>query len=184
MKITKTHIEGLLILEPNVFKDERGYFFESYNKNALYKAGIDVEFVQDNQSLSQKDVVRGLHFQKPPFAQAKLIRVIKGSVIDYAVDIRKGSPTYGKYVSVFLSAENYKQFYIPEGFAHGFEALEDDTIFFYKCSNFFHKESEGCIFYNDKSINIDWKVKNPIVSKKDLAGDIFADFQTPFLYNL
>lgn len=180
MKIEKTKIEGPLIIEPNVFRDERGYFFESFNLKAIREAGISDNFVQDNQSCSQKNVVRGLHFQRPPFAQAKLVRVIKGSVVDFAVDIRKNSPTYGHYVSVFLSAENFRQFYIPIGFAHGFTALEDDTIFAYKCSNFYNKESEGSIIYNDPTVNIDWGTDAPIVSAKDLLAKPLKELNSPF----
>lgn len=180
MNIIKTEIDGLIILEPKIFHDERGYFFESFNEKVFKEAGVIDNFVQDNQSCSQKDVVRGLHFQKPPFAQAKLVRVIQGSVIDFAVDIRRNSPTYGKYVSVLLSGDNFKQFYIPVGFAHGFTALEDNTIFAYKCSNFYNKESEGSIIFNDPILNIDWKTPNPIVSDKDLLASNFADFVSPF----
>lgn len=180
MNIITTEIDGLIILEPKVFHDERGYFFESFNEKVFKEAGVLDNFVQDNQSCSQKDVVRGLHFQKPPFAQAKLVRVIRGSVIDFAVDIRKNSPTYGKYVSVLLSGDNFKQFYIPVGFAHGFTALEDNTVFAYKCSDFYNKESEGSIIFNDPLLNIDWKTSNPIVSDKDLLASNFADFVSPF----
>ncbi len=182
MEIIKTQIEGLLIIEPTVFKDDRGYFFESYNEQRYHEAGIMDVFVQDNQSCSQKGVVRGLHFQKPPYAQAKIVRVLRGAVRDFAVDIRKGSPTYGKYVSTLLSAENFRQFYIPAGFAHGFTALEDDTVFAYKCSNFYNKASEGCIMFNDKDLNIDWQIENPITSEKDMHGEAFATFVSPFEY--
>ena len=180
MEIINTEIEGLLIIEPTVFKDDRGYFFESYNEQRYHEVGIMDVFVQDNQSCSQKGVVRGLHFQKPPFAQAKIVRVLRGAVLDFAVDIRKGSPTYGKYVSTLLTADNFRQFYIPEGFAHGFTALEDNSVFAYKCSNFYNKASEGCILFNDKDLNIDWQVESPITSEKDLYGERFADFDSPF----
>ena len=182
MEIIKTPIEGLLIIEPTVFKDDRGYFFESYNEQRYRELGITDVFVQDNQSCSQKGVVRGLHFQKPPYAQAKIVRVLRGAVRDFAVDIRKGSPTYGKYLSTLLSAENFRQFYIPEGFAHGFTALEDNSVFAYKCSNFYNKASEGCIMFNDKDLNIDWQVENPITSEKDMYGEAFATFDSPFEY--
>ena len=182
MEIIKTSIEGLLIIEPTVFKDDRGYFFESYNEQRYRELGITDVFVQDNQSCSQKGVVRGLHFQKPPFAQAKIVRVLRGAVLDFAVDIRKGSPTYGKYVSTLLSADNFRQFYIPTGFAHGFTALEDNTVFAYKCTDFYNKASEGCILFNDSDLNIDWQVENPITSAKDLVGVRFADFDSPFEY--
>ncbi|MDY6325807.1 MAG: dTDP-4-dehydrorhamnose 3,5-epimerase [Bacteroidales bacterium] len=183
MKIIKTEIEGLLIIDPVVFRDDRGYFFESYNIEKMRAAGIEIDFVQDNQSSSMKDVVRGLHFQTPPFAQAKLVRVVKGSVVDVAVDIRKNSPTYGKHVSVLLSADNFRQFYLPEGFAHGFVALEDDTVFSYKCSALYNKESERCIVFNDPDLGIEWNVENPVVSEKDLQGERFAGFSSPFTYN-
>lgn len=180
MEIIKTPIEGLLIIEPTVFKDDRGYFFESYNERRFKELGINDDFVQDNQSCSQKNVVRGLHFQKPPYAQAKLVRVLHGAVIDFAVDIRKNSPTYGQYFSTLLTADNFRQFYIPAGFAHGFSALEDNTVFAYKCSNFYNKASEGCILFNDKDLNIDWQIESPITSEKDLLGEPFATFKSPF----
>lgn len=180
MEIIKTPIEGLLIIEPTVFKDDRGYFFESYNEQRFKELGINDDFVQDNQSCSQKNVVRGLHFQKPPYAQAKLVRVLRGAVIDFAVDIRKNSPTYGQYFSTLLTADNFRQFYIPTGFAHGFSALEDNTVFAYKCSNFYNKASEGCILFNDKDLNIDWQIESPITSEKDLLGEPFATFKSPF----
>lgn len=181
MQIINTPIEGLFILEPRIFHDARGYFYESYNQQKLKELGIDTIFVQDNQSYSQKGVIRGLHFQKPPFAQAKLVRVIKGKVLDVAVDIRKSSPTYGQHYSVILTGENHRQFYIPEGFAHGFVALEDDSIFTYKCSQFYHKESEMSIRYNDPTLNIDWGLtETPIMTEKDLCGVFFDQFNTPF----
>lgn len=180
MEIIKTPIEGLLIIEPTVFKDDRGYFFESYNEQRFKELGINDDFVQDNQSCSQKNVVRGLHFQKPPYAQAKLVRVLRGAVIDFAVDIRKNSPTYGQYFSTLLTTDNFRQFYIPTGFAHGFSALEDNTVFAYKCSNFYNKASEGCILFNDKDLNIDWQIESPITSEKDLLGEPFATFKSPF----
>src|SRR5574344_2094555 len=170
MNIIQTQIKDLLVIEPQVFYDERGYFLETYNQKAFQESGIDTIFVQDNQSFSKKGVLRGLHFQNPPFAQAKLIRVIVGKVIDVAVDLRKNSSTYGQYVSVELSAENNRFFFIPEGFAHGFIALED-TIFSYKCSNLYHKASEGCILWNDPDLNINWNLQQPpIISSKDLEG--------------
>lgn len=177
MEVIKQKIEGLLVLKPTVFADARGYFFESYNEQVFAQAGITEKFVQDNQSCSKRGVVRGLHFQKPPFAQAKLVRVIRGSVMDVAVDIRRGSPTFGEHVSVFLSAENQLQFYLPAGFAHGFVALEDDTIFAYKCSNFYNKTSEGCIRYDDPTLNIDWGMDEVIVSEKDLEGGTFSSYE-------
>ena len=180
MIFEKTPIEGLLIIKPTVFEDERGHFFESYKKQRFHENGIDVEFVQDNQSLSQKNVLRGLHFQQPPFAQDKLIRVIKGAVIDVAVDIRKNSPTYGKHCLIELSEYNKILFYIPAGFAHGFLTLEDNTIFTYKCSNYFNKQSEGALLWNDEQLAINWDVSNPILSEKDKMSVAFADFVSPF----
>lgn len=181
MQIIYTPIEGLVILEPRIFHDTRGYFYESYNQQKMSKLGIDTIFVQDNQSYSQKGVIRGLHFQRPPFAQAKLVRVIKGKVLDVAVDIRKGSPTYGQHYSVLLTGDNHRQFFIPEGFAHGFVALEDNSIFTYKCSQFYHKEAEMSIRYNDPILNIDWGLdETPIMTEKDLCGVLFDQFNTPF----
>lgn len=153
---TKTKIEGLVIIEPSVFADDRGFFMETYSKKVFAENGIDVEFVQDNHSRSTKGVLRGLHFQKPPFAQDKLIRCTRGEVLDVAVDIRANSPTFGQYEAVLLSEENKKEFFIPKGFAHGFLVLSDIADFQYKCSNFYNKESEGGILYNDPQIAIDW----------------------------
>ena len=181
MEIIKTSIEGLLIIKPDVFKDERGYFFESYNKERFTKEGLTMNFVQDNESKSSKGVLRGLHFQKPPYAQGKLVRVVKGSVMDVAVDLRKDSPTYGKWESVVLSEDNKLQFWIPEGFAHGFVTLEDDTIFNYKCTNVYNKESEGSLLWNDPDINIDWNIENPILSEKDKVSPLFKNFEPPFI---
>lgn len=180
MQIEKTEIEGLLIIKPKVFEDDRGHFFESFNKNVFFKNGLSLEFVQDNQSLSNKNVLRGLHFQSPPYAQGKLIRVIKGSVLDVAVDIRKSSPTYGKNVVINLSEQNKIMFYIPEGFAHGFLTLEDNTIFSYKCTNFFNKESEGSLLWNDLDLNVNWGITNPILSDKDKVAPTFNSFNSPF----
>jgi dTDP-4-dehydrorhamnose 3,5-epimerase len=181
MKIlTSPHISGLKLFQPNIFNDERGYFFESYNYETFKNLGIDDVFVQDNQSCSKKNVIRGLHFQIPPYAQAKLVRVIKGAVLDVAVDLRKDSNTYGKYFSVMLSEENQLQFYIPAGFAHGFATLEENTVFAYKCSNVYHKDFEKSILYNDQDLNINWNVENPVVTPKDLQGIRFKDFISPF----
>jgi len=180
MKIIETPLKGLLIIEPQVFKDERGYFYESYNQEKFFKAGITDVFVQDNQSLSQKNVVRGLHFQHPPYAQAKLVRVIKGSVYDVVVDLRKDSPTYGQSFGIELTEENFLMLYVPIGFAHGFATLQDNTIFAYKCSAFYNKASEDTILWNDPTLNIDWKVQNPILSEKDKQGKLFQHFQSPF----
>ena len=180
MEIIKTEIEGLLLVKPDVYYDERGYFFENYNEKRFREAGITDVFVQDNQSFSKKAVIRGLHFQCPPYAQSKLVRVIKGRVLDVAVDIRKGSPTYGKHHAVELSDDNLMQFYIPTGFAHGFVALEDDTIFAYKCGEFYNKASEASILFNDPDLNIDWKTDPSVISEKDLVGVRFKDFISPF----
>jgi dTDP-4-dehydrorhamnose 3,5-epimerase len=173
-------ISGLTLLHPNVYNDERGYFFESYNFETCKNLGIEDVFVQDNQSCSKKNVIRGLHFQVPPFAQAKLVRVIKGAVLDVVVDIRKESPTYGQHFSVVLSEENQLQFYIPVGFAHGFAALEDHTVFAYKCSNLYNKDSERSILFNDKDLNINWNIENPIITDKDLQAICFKDLISPF----
>ncbi len=181
MNIIKPDIEGLLIITPRVFEDERGAFMESFNKQKFDEAvGREVNFVQDNQSVSKKGVLRGLHFQSPPFAQGKLVRVIKGAVIDIAVDIRKNSPTYGDYVAVELTAENNEQFWIPEGFAHGFVALEDETTFLYKCTNYYAPQSEGTLLWNDPTLNIDWGISDPIISEKDAIGQEFSNFVSDF----
>lgn len=180
MKVIDTFIEGLKIIEPDVFKDNRGYFYESYNEKRFFDAGLTMKFVQDNESMSQKDVVRGLHFQLPPYSQGKLIRVIQGEVMDVAVDLRKNSSTYGKHYSIVLSSENKLMFYIPEGFAHGFKTMKDNTIFSYKCTNFYNKASESGIIWNDATLNIDWNVENPILSEKDKVNQRFEDFNSPF----
>lgn len=180
MKITKTFIDGPLIIEPQIFKDSRGYFFESYNHQKYIEAGIDVNFVQDNQSLSQKGAIRGLHFQASPYEQGKLVRVVQGAVNDVVVDIRKNSATYGKYFGIILSAANNLSFWIPPGFAHGFETLEDNTIFLYKCTNLYNKQSEGGLFYNDPEIGINWQATSPIISNKDLVLPCLKDFVSPF----
>lgn len=182
MELIKTPIEGLIVVKPDVFHDERGYFFENYNEKRFKDAGITDNFVQDNQSFSKKGVIRGLHFQKPPYAQSKLVRVIKGRVLDVAVDIRKGSPTYGQHYAVELTGDNFLQFYIPTGFAHGFVALEDNTIFAYKCGAFYNKASEASIRFNDPNLNIDWKTDPSIISEKDLVGVDFKSFDSPFSF--
>ena len=181
MEIERTFINDLLIIRPKIFSDGRGYFYESWNKQSYANAGIKSEFVQDNQSLSQTGVLRGLHFQNPPFAQAKLVRVITGAVLDIAVDIRKNSLTYGKHYSIELSAENKTMFYIPEGFAHGFLTLENDTIFSYKCAGYYNKGSEETLLWNDPDLNINWGIASPLLSEKDIAGKIFRDFESKFL---
>ena len=180
MKISKTNIHGLIIVEPQIFKDDRGCFFESWNLKKFQEIGINDNFVQDNHSVSKKGVLRGLHFQNPPFAQSKLVRVITGSVLDIVVDLRNNSSTYGKYFSIFLSDKNLTSLYIPKGFAHGFVALEDDTIFSYKCSDMYNKKSEGCLMWKDKDLAIDWNVSNPIISPKDMKGLYFKDFKSKF----
>jgi len=180
MKVETTDIEGLLLIRPTVFEDGRGYFFESYNKAAFSEHGINVDFVQDNQSLSQKDVLRGLHYQDPPYAQGKLVRVLSGSVLDVAVDIRKNSKTYGKNVGVILSAKEKNTLYIPPGFAHGFLTLENDTVFSYKCTNYYNKSSEGCLLWNDPILAINWGISSPLLSEKDKNGRAFASFISLF----
>ena len=170
MEVKTTPIPDLYIIQPKVFEDDRGYFFESYSKAVFAKHGIDVDFVQDNQSLSQKGVLRGLHFQNPPFAQGKLVRAIKGSIFDVAVDLRKASPTYGHHFDIELTEKNRTMLWIPPGFAHGFLTLEDNTIFSYKCSNVYNKESEGSIIWNDPTLSIKWGLDNPTLSEKDKTG--------------
>lgn len=176
MKIIETGFDGLFELEPNVFGDSRGYFFESYRRKTFVDLGIKQDFVQDNESFSVKGTLRGLHYQCAPHAQAKLVRVTKGKVLDVALDIRKDSPTFGKHHTVLLDAEKHNMFLIPEGFAHGFLALED-SIFSYKCSNYYNKESEGGILWNDPILEIKWDVENPIVSEKDQDLPKFAAYK-------
>ena len=183
MNVIKTALKGLIILEPKIFGDSRGYFFESYNKEQFKKdTGLDIDFVQDNQSKSCYGVLRGLHFQKPPYAQSKLVRVVKGRVLDVSVDIRKSSPTFGKYVAVELTEDNHRQLFIPHGFAHGFVVLSDEAIFQYKCDNFYHKESEGAIAWNDPEINIDWTIpfEDVILSDKDKVNPLLKDAEWLF----
>ncbi|HHC80296.1 MAG TPA: dTDP-4-dehydrorhamnose 3,5-epimerase [Flavobacteriia bacterium] len=179
MQIEETFIKDLLIITPVVFTDNRGYFLESYHKQKL-ASQLNADFVQDNESQSQKGVLRGLHFQKPPYSQGKLVRVITGSVLDVAVDLRKGSTTYGKHFKHILSSENKTQLYVPEGFAHGFLVLEDRTIFSYKCTGYYHKEAECSLLWNDSTLNIDWEIENPIISDKDKNAEKFANFNSPF----
>jgi len=180
MEVINTEIEGLLVIKPKVYQDERGYFFESWNRELFKSNGIDVDFLQDNQSSSSLGVVRGLHFQNPPNTQGKLVRVISGSVLDVAVDLRKKSPTYGRHKSIILSGENKIMFWIPPGFAHGFSTLENNTIFSYKCSGIYDKKSEGSLLWNDPDLNIDWKIENPIVSEKDKKSERFINFNSRF----
>ncbi len=180
MEIIETKIKDLLIIKPDVFIDERGYFFESYNKERFMEHGLNMTFVQDNESQSMQGVLRGLHFQKPPFAQGKLVRVVKGAVRDVVVDLRKGSPTYGHWESVVLTESNKLMYWIPEGFAHGFVCLEDHSVFTYKCTNVYNKASEGSIRWNDPDLGINWDIDNPILSEKDKISPMFRDFITPF----
>ena len=183
MEVLKTAIEGLLIIDPTVFGDSRGYFFESYNKQRFEEAtGLDIDFVQDNQSKSCYGVLRGLHFQKPPYAQSKLVRCVRGRVLDVAVDIRKSSPTFGKYIAVELTEDNHRQLFIPHGFAHGFVVLSDEAIFQYKCDNFYNKESEGAIAWNDPEIGIDWGIPSAdiILSDKDKVNPLLKDAEWLF----
>lgn len=179
MILEQTEINDVILITPRVYKDERGYFMESYNQKKVDKL-IKDKFVQDNESVSGRNVLRGLHLQLPPYEQAKLIRVVKGSVLDVAVDLRKNSTTYGKHFKHLLSGENKKQLYIPKGFAHGFLSLEDDTILYYKCSNYYHADSEYSIAWNDPSLAIDWGVIDPILAEKDRLAENFATFENPF----
>lgn len=185
MNIIKTDIEGVLILEPRMFKDERGYFYESFSQREFEENVCRTTFVQDNQSMSVYGVVRGLHFQKPPFCQSKLVRCIKGAVLDVAVDIRKGSPTFGKYVAVELTEDNHRQFFIPRGFAHGFAVLSEEAVFQYKCDNYYNKESEGAIAWNDEQIAVDWRLPldKVILSEKDKLSKQLSEAGYLFDYN-
>jgi dTDP-4-dehydrorhamnose 3,5-epimerase len=184
MPFISTHIPDVLIFEPTIFGDQRGYFFESFNENVFAKEGITTRFVQDNQSSSVYGVIRGLHFQKPPHAQAKLVRVLQGRILDVAVDIRKGSPTYGNVLCVELSAENKRQLYIPKGFAHGFSVLSETAEVLYKCDTFYNRESDGGIIYNDPALHIDWQIPagKAIISEKDNKLPLLADLQNEFKY--
>lgn len=183
MNVIKTNIEGVLIIEPRVFGDARGYFFESFNlRDFRENTGVDVHFVQDNESRSRYGVVRGLHFQLPPYAQSKLVRVVEGNVLDVAVDIRGGSPTYGQHVAVELSADNKRQFFMPKGFAHGFAVLSETAVFQYKCDEYYNPEAEGAIAWNDPALAIDWRIKpdDVLLSDKDRHHPLFNEFVTPF----
>jgi dTDP-4-dehydrorhamnose 3,5-epimerase len=179
-EVEKTHIEGLLVIRPKVFADNRGCFCESYSKITFQQHGINADFVQDNQSVSRKNVIRGLHLQAPPFAQGKLVRVVHGKAMDVAVDVRKNSPTFGQHFAVELSAENNTLFWIPEGFAHGFVALEDNTVFLYKTTNYYNKESEMAINPLDPVLNINWGVENAVLSDRDRENAWFEEFVSPF----
>jgi dTDP-4-dehydrorhamnose 3,5-epimerase len=179
MNIIECQIEGLLLIEPRRFFDDRGYFFELFNKSAIEKI-IQLDFVQDNISVSKKNVLRGLHFQLPPMAQGKLVSVLRGSVLDVAVDLRRNSPTYGQHKAVELSAENGLQFWIPPGFAHGFVAREEDTVFAYKCTNYYSPSHEETIVWNDADLAINWHTDTPIISEKDNIGKLFCSFDSKF----
>mgnify|MGYP000960074123 FL=1 len=180
MKVDETPIEGLLIIQPDVYFDERGYFLETYNKEKWKELGINFDFMQDNQSQSSEGVLRGLHFQNPPYAQGKLVSVIAGAVIDIAVDLRKKSKTYGSYFALELSEQNKTIFWIPPGFAHGFVSLQDNTIFSYKCTQVYNKQSEASIHWDDTDLAIDWKIQNPIISEKDRNAPFFKEYISMF----
>ena len=186
MEIIKTGIEGLLILEPRIFQDARGYFFESFSQREFEEKVGPVHFVQDNESMSSYGVMRGLHFQRPPYTQSKLVRCVSGAVLDVAVDIRQGSPTYGQHVAVELTAENHRQFFIPKGFAHGFAVLSETAVFQYKCDEFYHPEADAGISILDESLGIDWRIPmdKDILSDKDTRHGMLADFQSPFTYDI
>ena len=190
MEIIKTAIDGILIIEPKVFKDPRGYFFESFSQREFDEKvvpilGHSINFVQDNESMSSYGVMRGLHFQRPPYTQSKLVRCVKGAVLDVAVDIRKGSPTYGQHVAVELTEDNHKQFFISKGFAHGFAVLSETAVFQYKCDEFYHPEADGGLSILDASLGIDWRIpkEKALLSEKDTKHTCFKDFETPFLFD-
>ena len=183
-KRVDTAIDGLVILEPDVFGDERGFFMETYNAAAFKSLGLDLHFMQDNMSFSSKGILRGLHFQKNPFAQGKLVWVVQGQVLDVAVDIRVGSSTYGQHVAVELSGSNHRMFYVPPGFAHGFQVMSETCYFAYKCTNLYDQPSEGGIMWNDPALNIAWPVPNPVISNKDRYYAPFGEFESPFQYTL
>ena len=185
MEVIKTAIEGLVIIEPKVFKDARGYFFESFSQREFEQKVRKINFVQDNESMSSYGVMRGLHFQRPPYSQSKLVRCVKGRVLDVAVDIRKGSPTYGEHVAVELSEDNHRQFFVPRGFAHGFVVLSETAIFQYKCDNFYAPEADGGINIKDESLGIDWQIatEDALLSEKDLKHLCLKELDSPFDYN-
>ena len=186
MEAIKTNIDGVFIIEPHVFSDARGYFFESYSERDFNAQVREIHFVQDNESKSSYGVMRGLHFQRPPFTQSKLVRCVKGAVLDVAVDIRKGSPTYGQHVAVELTEDNHRQFFVPRGFAHGFAVLSEEAVFQYKCDNFYHPEADGGISILDTSLGIDWRIPTDkaILSEKDTKHPLLADFDSPFDINV
>ena len=185
MNIIETDIKGVMIIEPRLFSDERGHFFESFNQNIFVEEVCKTMFVQDNESKSSYGVIRGLHFQKPPFAQSKLVRVVKGTVLDVAVDIRKGSPTFGKHISVELTEDNHRQFFIPRGFAHGFSVLSEEVVFQYKCDNLYAPQCEGAIAWNDPDLGIDWKIpmEKVVLSEKDSCHSVLKDTDWLFDYH-
>ena len=185
MEVIKTAIEGVVIIEPKVFKDQRGYFFESFSQREFEAKVRKINFVQDNESMSSYGVMRGLHFQRPPYTQSKLVRCVKGKVLDVAVDIRKGSPTFGQHVAVELSEDNHRQFFVPRGFAHGFAVLSDTAVFQYKCDNFYAPQADGGISIKDESLGIDWKIPTDMVilSEKDTLHSCLKDFDSPFSYD-
>ena len=182
MEVIKTAIEGVVIIEPRIFKDARGYFFESFSQREFEEKVGPIKFVQDNESMSSYGVMRGLHFQRPPYTQSKLVRCVKGAVLDVAVDLRKGSPTYGQHVAVELTEENHRQLFIPHGFAHGFAVLSDEVLFQYKCDNYYAPQSEGGILWNDPQLNIDWRIPADkiILSEKDTKHPLFKDYLSDF----
>lgn len=181
MLIEQTPLEGVMVFTPRIFSDDRGAFFESFHHRKFEEAiGRSVAFVQDNESVSHKDVLRGLHFQSPPMAQGKLVRVVKGAVLDVAVDLRASSPTYGRHFKIELSGENKKQLWIPEGFAHGFLSLEPDTVFVYKCTNYYAPETEATLRWDDPDLAIDWGTQSPVISEKDRDSLLFHTFRSPF----
>lgn len=186
MEIINTAIDGVVIIEPCVFKDTRGYFFESFSQREFEEKVRKIKFVQDNESMSSYGVMRGLHFQRPPFSQSKLVRCVKGAVLDVAVDIRKGSPTYGQHVAVELTEDNHRQFFVPRGFAHGFAVLSETAVFQYKCDNFYAPEADGGISIKDENLCIDWRipVDNAILSEKDIKHVSLKDFDSPFDYSV
>lgn len=185
MEVIKTSIEGVVIIEPRIFRDARGYFFESFSQKEFDEKIRPIQFVQDNESMSSYGVMRGLHFQRPPYTQSKLVRCVRGRVLDVAVDIRKGSPTYGQHVAVELTEENLRQFFIPRGFAHGFAVLSETAVFQYKCDNFYAPQADGGISIKDESLGIDWQIpmEKAILSEKDLRHIRLEEFDSPFDYN-
>lgn len=186
MEVIKTKLDGVVIIEPKIFGDARGYFFESFSQREFEEKVRKINFVQDNESMSSYGVMRGLHFQRPPFTQSKLVRCVKGAVLDVAVDIRKGSPTYGLHVAVELTEDNHRQFFVPRGFAHGFAVFSENAIFQYKCDNFYAPQADGGISIVDESLGIDWKIPTDkaLLSEKDTLHDCLKDFDSPFTYEM